>query len=104
MDNLGKIGSTILKNEYLSTGLSLLLILYAGLARPQLPELIGSLFENQFFKVLVLTLVVYISTQNLQLALIIAVAFMVTITLLSEQKVAEGFISGIREGMLVDDM
>lgn len=96
------IGSA-LKNDYVSSTLSLFLVLYAGLARPQLPGFISSLFENAMFKVLILTLVVYTSSKNLQLALMIAVAFTITMNLLNEQKIAEGFVAGIKEGMLDQD-
>jgi type IV secretory pathway VirB3-like protein len=102
MNNLGTLGTTLLKNDYVSASLSLFLALYAGLARPQLPAFIADLFENALFKILILTLVVYISSKNLQLALMIAVAFTITMNLLNEQRIAEGFISGIKEGMLTE--
>lgn len=73
------------------------------MARPQLPEFVANLFENPAFRVLVLALVVFMSGNNLQLSIMIAVAFTITMNLLSEQRIAEGFVDGIRENMLTEN-
>lgn len=77
--------------------------MYASMARPQLPEFISVLFDNPVFRVLVLSLVVFMSGKNLQLSVLIAVAFTVTMNLLGEQRIAEGFVDGIRENMLTEN-
>jgi hypothetical protein len=87
-------------NTYLTSGASLFLVLYAGLARPQLPPFMVELFENPIFRVLVLSLVVFMGGNDAQLSLMVAVAFTVTMNLLNEQKIAEGFVDGIRESFI----
>ena len=93
---------------YAAAGANLFLVLYASMARPQLPDFVVGLFDNMFFRLFVLTLVVYMSNQNLSVSIMVAVAFTVTMNLLNEQKIAEGFVSGIQEGMIsenfLDDM
>lgn len=95
-------------NTYLSAGVSLFLVLYAGMARPQLPGFMVALFDNAIFRVLVLSLVVFMGGNDAHLSLMVAVAFTVTMNLLNEQKIAEGFVDGIRENMInegfLDDM
>jgi hypothetical protein len=90
--------NTALTNPYVSASLSLFLVLYSSLARPELPTFVMDLFDNSIFRILVLSLVVFMSGRNLQLSIMIALAFTVTMNMLNEQKVAEGFIDGIREG------
>ena len=91
---------SLASNKYLTSGLSLFLAMYASMARPQLPPFIAALFDNAVFRMLILSLVVFMSGQNVQLSVMVAVAFTVTMNLLNEQKIAEGFVDGIRENMI----
>ena len=94
--NLGDITS----NSYVTNTASLFLVLYASMARPQLPVFVSDLFDNALFRLSVLSLVVFMSGQNIQLSVMIAIAFTVSMNLLNEQKIAEGFIEGFRENMI----
>lgn len=87
----------VMTNKYLTGFLTLFGILYISLARPQLPSYINDLFNYPIFKFLLLVLTAYIATKNLKVALIISLVFVVTLNLLNEQKIAEGFISGTIE-------
>lgn len=100
-----KFNSTVqglMKNKYFSGALTIFLILYAGMARPQLPKFIADLFQSAIFRLAVLVLIAYMSTQDLQMAVMIAVAFSVTMNLLNEQLIAEGFMDGIQEHLATD--
>ncbi len=90
----------ILTNKYVTASVSLFVIVYASLARPQLPGFVAALFDSAVFRVIFLTMLVYMSNQNLQISIMIALAFTITMNLLNEQKIAEGFIDGIKENML----
>lgn len=90
----------LLANPYVTASASLFLVLYASMARPQLPNFVISLFDNAVFRIAVLSLVVFMSGQNIQLSILIAVAFTVSMNLLNEQKIAEGFVDGLRENMV----
>ena len=92
----------LLKNPYVTATTSLFLVLYASMARPQLPGFITGLFDHAVFRIMILSLVVFMSGKNLQLSVMIAVAFTVTMNLLNEQKIAEGFVDGIRENMITE--
>lgn len=95
LQNLANFVNT---NTYVNAALTLFLVLYAGLAKPQLPTMITSLFDNALFRLVVLFLVAYLSSQNAQVALMVAVAFVVTMNMLSEQRMVEGFFAGIQAG------
>ena len=81
----------ILDDKYVSTVLSIFLALYAGLARPELPNFILKLFDNQVFRILVLSLIAYRANRDPQLAIMIAVAFTVSLNMLSERNMKESF-------------
>jgi len=66
-------------NKILNSVLSLFLVLYAGLAAPKLPKKVSMLFNESWFKMIVLMLVVYMSTKDVSLAIITAVALVLSI-------------------------
>ena len=84
-----------LQTPYVSSGLTLFLVLYAGLASPQLPRFVADLFDNPLYRLFVLFLVAYTSSRNAQVALMVAVAFTLTMNFLSERRMAEGFMAGM---------
>jgi hypothetical protein len=88
MDFLNEQVSDVLlpinQNEYISAGVSLLLVLYASLAAPQLPDGIVKLFDNTFVKLIIFFLIVYIAKKDPNIALISTVAVMVTLQTLNK--------------------
>ncbi len=85
--------SVLNNNEYVSAGLALFLVLYAGLAAPQLPESVARLFDNPFFKLLIFFLIAYSSKQNPTVAIIAAVGVMVSLMTLNRYKVNRGLVN-----------
>jgi hypothetical protein len=88
-DNAFKNYLGFLDNEYVSGALSLFLILYAGLAAPRLPGRVAALFDNTFFKLLIFFLIVYVSRRNPTVALIAAIAVMVSLLTLQRFKIGQ---------------
>lgn len=82
---------SFLDNKYVSIILSVLLAVYGGLAAPALPPFIKKLFENEIFRIVILALIVYKGQRDPQLAIMIAVAFVVTMNYLNEYEVKENF-------------
>lgn len=71
-------------NEYVESTLILVLVLYAGLAAPRLPYSIAKLFGNVFFQLVFLALIAYYFNKNPTLAIVAAVAFMVSVITLNK--------------------
>lgn len=92
MDNL----KDLLNNKYFVGLITVPTVLYASLARPALPQHIAALFEHPLFKIIIYALIVLLLTHNLQVALVVSIAFYVLMSMLREQRVAEGFIDGLR--------
>lgn len=83
----------IMQNPYVSATLVLFLILYSALARPDLPDFIMNLFNNAIFRLLILFLIAYFAAKNVQVAILVAIGFTITMNLLSERKMAENFVA-----------
>ena len=81
--------SILRTNPYLSASINLFLVLYAGLAAPNLPASIAGLFEYPVFKILILTLVmVLVQGKNWNMAILIAMGFSVSMMTLSRYRTA----------------
>ena len=60
---------------------SVCLVLYGGMAGPELPTVFKRLFENTYFKFLILSLVAYSSVKDYKVALLLAFAFTFSISM-----------------------
>lgn len=83
--------SQLFSNKYSSAVITLFLVLYGGLAAPKLPKFVIQLFDNAIFRILVLSLIVYKGNRDPKFAIMIGVAFTVTLNVISKQKFLEGF-------------
>ena len=79
--------------DFLRSGLYVFLILYASLARPNLPNFLNVLFQNNLFKLFIFFLIVYLAQKenDIMMSLLVAIAFFVTMTYLTENTVYENF-------------
>ena len=77
---------TLDSDKIVSSVLSLFLVLYGGLAAPKLPNSIAKLFKNTIFRLLVLSLVVYMSSKDTATSILIVVAFVISMQTLSYQE------------------
>jgi len=72
----------LIKNTYLASILSIFLAMYGPRLQPKLPEQIRNVFNNDLFRVLIIFLITYIASNNVQLSIIITIVFLVTLNLL----------------------
>lgn len=80
-----------LDNPPVAAFLKLFLVLYGGMAAPHLPDSILKWFQFVPFKIFVLFLIIWTGNHDPSLALAIAVAFMVSMNVLSGKKAFEAF-------------
>ena len=78
-------------NPYVKGALTLFLIMYASMARPELPPVVKKLFENPIFRLAILALIVYNGNQNPEVSIITALFFILSMNQLSELELKEGF-------------
>lgn len=87
MDVLNNTLSVLRTNPYVSSSVSLFLVLYAGLAAPALPASVAGLFEHSVFKTLIMVLIlVLLREKNFTTALLVAVGFMVSMSTLTRYR------------------
>lgn len=80
-----------LANPYIMAVLKLSLALYAAQLAPRLPNSVSTLFSNTFVKIGALTLIAYLSEVDFQLAILIAVFFVLGSNLISGRGILESF-------------
>lgn len=83
--------NVIFENNKVKTVLSLLLALYAGAAAPALPNVVINFFDTILGKLLFTFLIAFVASKDLQIAIMIAVAFVVTLTIANNRKILEGY-------------
>jgi hypothetical protein len=69
---------SFLDNKMIRTSIMTFLAIYIAVWSPRLPENIAKLFQNNFFRLAVFTLALFVSTKDLGVSLMIALAFLVT--------------------------
>lgn len=87
--------NNFLRNEYVTAVVALFVVLYASNVAPRLPDVVMDLFNNPIFRVFVLFLVAYIANKNPAIALLVAIAFVVTLNVINRQEAEEGFLDVI---------
>ena len=91
MDSLQNI-NLLLDHPKFSTVSSLILALYAGMAAPALPNSVILFFDTIPGKILFLFLIGFMASRNIQVALMIAVAFVITLHV-ANQRTTEKYIN-----------
>ena len=89
---MGKSADRLLKHKYLNLLVVLLIALYAGMAAPVLPNFIITAVDSTVGKLVFLFLIGYVASKNIQVALMVAVAFVVTLHV-ANSRATERFIS-----------
>uniref|UniRef100_A0A6C0B3J8 Uncharacterized protein n=1 Tax=viral metagenome TaxID=1070528 RepID=A0A6C0B3J8_9ZZZZ len=79
ISEIEKILNRGLDNVYLNTALKVFLVLYAALAAPQFPPKLAFLMDNIFVRIGVSFLIVFMALRDPGMALIIAVAFVISL-------------------------
>uniref|UniRef100_A0A6C0IY42 Uncharacterized protein n=1 Tax=viral metagenome TaxID=1070528 RepID=A0A6C0IY42_9ZZZZ len=77
----------LLKNTYMASLLSIFLAMYGPRLQPKLPSQLRNVFNNDLFRVLVIFLITYMASKNIELAITITVIFLVTLNLLHNDHV-----------------
>ena len=79
---------TQLQNPYISGILNMLLILYAGLIAPELPDFIKSFFNSSFGKVIIVALIAITANKNISVSLLIAISYILTLNFIDIENYA----------------
>jgi hypothetical protein len=69
----------VFNNKYVSTTITIGLGLYAALLGPNLPDFVKNLFKNTLFRIIILFLVIVRGNKDPKMAIMIAIAFILTL-------------------------
>ena len=94
--NLFQNSLSFLDNKYVSASVSLFLVLYAGMAAPELPEGVARLFEHKLFRIFVFFLIAYTGNKDPTVAIIAAVGLMVSLQTLNRYNVEKHLVNLLR--------
>lgn len=86
LDTMNLNMARFVANPYISAILLIIVIMYAGMAAPVLPKWMAHLFDYTVFKILILALILFVFNFNPSLAIIMAIAFFITLQTLSRWK------------------
>jgi hypothetical protein len=81
----------LLENPYVMAFLKITLVLYASQIAPKLPTVVNDTLQNTFVKILAIALIAYLSELDFQLAVILAIVFVLSTNVLSGRSVFESF-------------
>lgn len=82
----------LVTNKYVVGFLVVGTTLYASLARPELPPVLVKMFDYTIVKLIFYLLIVWLMTQNIQVAIVVAMGFYLLMDLASTQRLSEQFI------------
>lgn len=80
-----------LKNPYLMTVLKVSLALYAAQYAPNPPKVLVDLFQNTFVKIGLIALLIYLEQKDIQLAIIVAIIFVLIMNVAAGRGVLESY-------------
>lgn len=90
---------TYIKNMYLFGILSLFLTMYGPRLHPKLPDGLRAMFNNRIFRAIVIFLIAYISSSDIQTSMVMSIVFLITMNLFHTSKLLEKFKS---EGFVIN--
>lgn len=76
---INNVLNSIFDNQFMNSALKLFLVLYIGFAAPKLPQRFARMFNNRYFKFVWIYLIAYMVSRDVSLALISAIALVVTL-------------------------
>jgi hypothetical protein len=96
-ETLDRVLKPIFSDKTTAALVTLFLVLYGGLAAPKLPKSIAQLFKNPIFKMIILSLIAYTASKNASVAIIAAVALVISIQTLSKYDRSDKVIQELEE-------
>ena len=88
---------SIMDNPLVIGLISIALTVYGPRLSPKLPFFIRNAFNNAFFRFIVLVLVIFIGSRNIRLSLVLAILFMILMSITNNQNIKEDFEQQINE-------
>jgi len=102
LDNINKELDSQIKNPYIIGLLNVVMILYAGLIAPELPQIVKVLFNHTVGKIIFIAMIAFIANKNPSISIMLAVVFVITMNMIQTEKFAQDII-GEEEDIELDE-
>jgi hypothetical protein len=86
LNNISDEFNAQLQNPAVSGTLNILLILYASIVAPDLPEFLRVFFSSVVGKIIIVALIALTASRNINVAVLIAVGFVITLNSLRTEE------------------
>lgn len=100
-DYVDKTLKFVNNNKILNSVVAIFLILYAIMAAPKLPKSVAKLFDYTLVKLVYMFLIAYLASRNPSVAIISAVALLITIQTLSSYDTADKIVDNVQSNNVV---
>jgi hypothetical protein len=104
MENLQINMENIVSNPITYGVIAIFLGMYGPRLHPKLPKPVKDLFNVPLFRFSVIALIIYMSTRDITMSLIITIAFLIVLSIANSQDMEEEFLDRYREGFSQFDM
>lgn len=91
LKEIPKLAEKTLANPYIMAVVKLTLVIYAARIAPRLPDFFQRSLENTYVKMFLLMLMVYLSEKDFQLAVVIAVVYVMSVNFMAGRGALESF-------------
>lgn len=98
---INKTFSPVMKPTFVKAIVHLLLVLYAARIAPKLPRPVYDLFENQYFKLFIFSLILWTAQFSPSISILISLAFIMTMNYANKQPIWE-FMENVTDKNAVD--
>jgi hypothetical protein len=95
LNTINQVLTSTLANEWIFATVFIMLKMYAGLARPSVPSFLSELMNNVFFRIFVYFLVLYFSTRDVMISIVVSSSMIIGLDYLNQSK--EGFENNLIE-------
>lgn len=95
LNTINQVLTSTLANEWVFATVFITLKMYAGLARPSVPSFLSELMNNIFFRIFVYFLVLYFSTRDVMISIVVSSSMIIGLDYLNQSK--EGFENNLIE-------
>ena len=97
IDTIKDLFKFLFSDKRMNVIITYFLVFYGATASPELPNFILKLFENQIFRIFVLSLIVYKANSNPTLSILVALSFVIVMGMVNKKKFSEEFKSNFKE-------
>lgn len=86
-----QIFEPMFQNPWVMAIVKITILMYASQVAPKLPTFVEGLLKNTFVKIIALALIIFAAQADLQLAVLLAIAYVLTVNVMSGRKILESF-------------